>query len=278
MTACSAANDGTNPQRASSGFRDVTPEEVAHYREFGWVKLERFVPIAQIDAMLALAREKMGEDGARNAPPQAFSYFNPLTMNGLDHPVLGPVIRHCGRNAQPLMARKAPVGVRYFTDYFNVKLPSKKKAEHGGSGVTGWHQDYAASGSDRSGATIFWIALDDLPPEKGTMAFLNGSHRFGALGHFSTYGKGNVLDSYPELLEHCTPSELQIYAPGDVTVHSNMCVHSAGLNQTDTPRWTYTVMMSPADACWTGGPVDAFDTTGLEVHKEFNDGRFPIMD
>jgi hypothetical protein len=125
-------------------YRDVTPEEIAHYREFGWVKLERFVPIVQVDALLAIAKERMGEDGNRNAPPKSFSYFNPLTMRGLGHPVLGPVIEHCGKNARALMARKAPVGVRYFTDYFGAKLPSRKASQHGGNGNTAWHQDYAA--------------------------------------------------------------------------------------------------------------------------------------
>jgi len=257
-------------------FRSVTQDEISHYQKFGWVKLNKFVPMDRVNAILALAKERMGENGDRDAPPEAFSYFNSLVMNGLNNPVLGPVIWHCARNARALMARAAQIGVRYFSDYYNVKLPSIMKG-HGGNGITGWHQDYAAAGSDRSGATIFWIALDDLPPEKGTMAFLNGSHRYGVLGHFSTYGNGNVLDSYPELLADCTPTGLLPYAAGDVTVHSNMCVHSAGLNVTDGPRWTYTVMISPADACWNGGAVDAFDTTGLKVHGEFDDGRFPIL-
>lgn len=265
------------PQPQTSEFRAVTAREVAHFKQFGWVKLERFVPADRVEALLAIARERMGEDGDRNAPPEAFSYFNPLTMHGLDHPVLGPVIRHCGQNGRALMARKADIGVRYFSDYYNVKLPSGKKSGRGGNGLTGWHQDYAASGSDRSGALIFWIALDHLPPEKGTMAFLNGSHRFGALGHFSTYGKGDVLDSYPELLDECSSSGLQSYAPGDVTVHSNMCVHSAGLNETDGPRWTYTVMVSPEDACWNGGSVDAFGTEGLVQYQPFDDVRAPII-
>jgi len=257
--------------------RDVTRDEIAHYQQFGWVKLEQFIAVDLIGEILAVAKENMGENGDRNAPPEAFAYFNPLTMHGLDHPVLGPVIRHCGRNASALMARKAPIGVRYFSDYYNVKLPAKSKGGHGGKGATGWHQDFAAAGSDRSGALLFWIALDELPPEKGTMAFLNGSHRYGALGHYSTYGDGNVLDAYPEIRDNCTPTELQSYAPGDVTVHSNMTVHSAGLNMTNGPRWTYTIMVSPADACWNGGSVDAFDTKGLVQYQEFDDERFPII-
>ena len=262
---------------AETRFRDVTPTEIAHYREFGWVKLKGFVPAPSVDALLAIAKENMGEDGDRNAPPQAFSYFNPLTMRGLGHPVLGPVIKHCGQNARALMARKAPVGIRYFTDFFGAKLPSKKPSQHGGNGSSDWHQDYAASASDRSGGMVFWLALTDLTPESGTMAFLNRSHRFGVMGHFATYGRGNLLDAYPELLDHCTATEHHSYSAGDVTVHSNLCVHSAGLNLTDRPRWTYMVIVNPADACWNGGPADAFDTTGLRLHDVMDDERFPVI-
>src|SRR5579862_7921392 len=107
--------------------RSVTPEEITHYKQHGWVKLEKFISIELISAMIAIAKDKMGEDGDRNAPPEAFSYFNSLTMRGLGNPVLGPVIRHCARNAKALMARRVPIGVRYFTDYYNIKLPSGKK-------------------------------------------------------------------------------------------------------------------------------------------------------
>ena len=260
-----------------AAFRVVTPDEIAHYRAFGWVKLEGFVPKAQATAILAIAKARMGEDGDRNPPPKAFSYFNPLTMRGLDNPVLGPVIRHCGRSGRALMARRAPIGVRYFTDYFGAKLPSGKPSDRGGAGASTWHQDFAAAASDRSGGMVFWMALTDLGPEAGTMSFLNGSHRHGVMGHYTTYGEGNLLDAYPEVLDDCTDTGPLSYEAGDVTVHSNLCVHSAGRNLTEKPRWTYMVIVNPEDACWTGGPADAFDTSGLRLNHPMDDGRCPII-
>ena len=258
-------------------FRSVTANEIAFYRQFGWVKLEKFVPLALVNELLAIAKERMGEDGDRNAPPEAFSYFNPCTINGLGHPVFGPVIEHIARNAKLLLARKVPVGIRYFTDYYGAKLPSKKRVNHGGAGSSDWHQDYTAAASDRSGGMVFWLALTDMGPEKGTMAFLNGSHRYGVLGHYTTYEGGNLLDVYPEIGEECSSSGNLSYVGGDVTVHSNLCVHSAGLNLTDEPRWTYMVIVNPADVRWNGGPADAFDTKGLRLWEEMEDGRFPIL-
>jgi hypothetical protein len=72
-------------------------------------------------------------------------------------------------------------------------------------------------------------------------------------------------------------SEEQTYAPGDVTVNSNLTVHSAGTNVTDDPRWTYIVIVNPADACWTGGPIDAVKTEGLTYLKPMEDERFPVI-
>jgi hypothetical protein len=267
----------TQSASVDRGFRAVTPEEISHYQEQGWVKLEKFVPLDRVSDLLAFAKDKMGEDGDRNAPPEAFTYFNPLTIHGFDKPVFKPVIDQAARNAKALMARRAPIGIRYFSDYFAVKLPTGKTTGHGGNGSSDWHQDYAAWASDRSGGMTFWLALTDLAPETGTMAFLSGSHRFGALGHFATHEHGDLLDEYPELLDTCTPTAHLSYAAGDVTVHSNLTVHSAGTNRTTEPRWTYSVLVNLANACWTGAAADAFDTSGLVLHRPMDDERFPVL-
>lgn len=143
-------------ERINDRFRAVAPEEVDHYQKFGWARLEKFVPLAKVNELLAMAKDRMGENGDRNLPPETFTYFNPLTLNGLKDPVLGPIIEHLGRSARSLMARRIPVGIRYFTDFFAVKQPAgKKQAGRGGAGNSDWHQDYAASASDRSGGTCF---------------------------------------------------------------------------------------------------------------------------
>lgn len=259
-------------------FRAVTPEEIAHYKQHGWVKLDKFIPLPMVEGLLAMAKAKMGERGDANLPPEAFSYFNPLTLRGLDDPLLRPIIDHCGRGGRALMARRTEVGIRYFTDFFAVKQPAKEKKEgSGGAGDSDWHQDYASSGSDRSGGMVFWTALTHMTPDNGTMAFLNGSHCHGVMGHHATYGGGNLITHYPELLDDCTSSGNLTYAPGDVTVHSNMTVHSAGTNVTDNPRWTYIAIVNPADACYTGGAADAFEPGELVLHQELNDGRFPVI-
>src|SRR3546814_1556876 len=43
--------------------RSVTAEEIAHYQEFGWVKLKGFVEPETVRFLLETARQRMGEDG-----------------------------------------------------------------------------------------------------------------------------------------------------------------------------------------------------------------------
>lgn len=263
---------------AERGFGAVRSDEIAHYKQHGWVKLDGFIPKATCDALIEMAKAKMGERGDTNLPPEAFSYFNPYTLRGLDDPLLRPIIDHCGISGRALQARRKDVGVRYFTDFFAVKQPTAEKRQgSGGAGDSDWHQDFASAGSDRSGGMVFWMALTDMPPERGTMAFLSGSHRHGVMGHHATYGDGNLISHYPELLDDCTPTGNLTYAAGDVTVHSNLTVHSACANTTNDPRWTYIVIVNPADACYTGGAADAFKPGELVLHQELNDGRFPII-
>jgi hypothetical protein len=257
--------------------RAVTDEEVAHYREHGWAKLEGFIHPELIELLLRIAKGKMGEDGDSN---QAYGldqpYFNAEFGGGLTHPTVREMIDGIGRGAKRLMNRKAGTEARYFSDFFAPKLPSAKVTKNAGNGPTAFHQDFITFAVDRSGGMTFWLPLEDYGPEAGTMSFISGSHRIGVMGSYHTYGGGDVRDIYPELNE-LPMSEPMTYKVGDITVHSHLTIHGAGRNLTDKPRWSYIVLAQPADACWNGAPPEAFDTTGMVPNQPLDDERFPII-
>jgi hypothetical protein len=255
--------------------RAVTPGEIAHYQQSGWVKLEGFVQPEMIQRLLDIGIEKLGEDGDSNPPlPILQDLFNHACADALHDPSLRPLLNDIGMNAKALMQRQSHVEVRYFIENFAVKLPAAKPSKHAGNGRTEFHHDFPNWQLDRSGGMAFWIALTDMGPDMGTMSFVNGSHRLGVLGN---YRNGDLLQLYPEILERCTLSEPMTYKAGDATVHSNLTVHGAGFNRADRPRWAYTVLLNPADARWNGAPAEAYDTTHMQVHQELDDERFPIL-
>jgi hypothetical protein len=258
--------------------RAVTAGEVAQYRAQGWVKLDGFVHPQLVAQMLDMARAMMGSDGDGNSPsPMPQEFFNPEMTYGLGSPVFGPLIRQVGINAKALMGRRDGIEVRYFSDFFLPKLPAAKPSSHAGNGRTYFHQDYINWALDRSGGMTVWIALTDLASESGTMSFVSGSHWMGTLGNYRTFESEDMLEQYPELLEECTIDGPVSYLAGDATVHSNLCVHGAGANLTDAPRWAYAIIVNPSDARWNGGPAEAYDTSGMHVLQELDDRRFPII-
>lgn len=258
--------------------RAVTADEIAQYDKHGWAKLPGFLGPEMLAGLCAMAKARLGEDGTGNAVnAMTQPFFNPELTDGPKDPLLRPLLDALGRNATALMQRRPGVGTRYFSDLFAPKLPYGKPTSHPGAGETFFHQDFMNWGLDRSGGMTFWIALEDLAPESGTMEYLSGSHRMGALGNYRTLGPGGIFHDFPELLERCPNSGPVAYAAGDATVHHSMMVHGAGRNLTDRPRWAYLAVVNPSDARWTGAPPEAFSTEGLKLLGELDDERFPLL-
>jgi len=260
--------------------RAVSEEEIAHYNEHGWAKLPGLISPETVRVLLDMAKRGLGEDGQGNAvSPMQQPFFNPEVSEGPQSPVLRPLVEGMGASARKLMQRREGLGVRYFGDVFAPKLPAGRETRHPGAGATYYHQDFANWALDRSGGLTFWIALEDLEPESGTMSFLSGSHRMGTLGHYLSYEPGrDIRDDYPELAGRCVETGQLFYKAGDATVHSNLTVHGAGENRTARPRWAWLVMANPEDARWTGAPPEAYSTEGMaHLDRLDEEERFPLI-
>lgn len=255
--------------------RTVTACEIAHYQEHGWVKLESFADLSVVQRLRDVGVRKMGEDGASNPQlPILQDYFNHASADALTDPVLRPFLNGVGKAAKALMQRQPHIEVRLFAENFVVKLPASRESKNAGNGRTDYHQDLPNWSLDRCGGMGFWIALADIAPEEGTMSFVNGSQRLGPLGNYRT---GDLLEAYQEIRDRCTITEPFPYKAGDVTVHSNLTIHGAGFNTSDQPRWAYSVLVNPSDACWNGAPAEAYDTSQMVMHQELDNERFPIL-
>lgn len=107
-----------------------------------------------------------------------------------------------------------------------------------------FHQDAPAFHADRPGFLMFWIALDEVTPEQGSMRFLNGSHREGPLG---SHHSGYPLKQYPKLIDRYPLSAPLHYRAGDATAHHGYTFHMSPENTTPRARWACVLPYVAAD-------------------------------
>jgi ectoine hydroxylase-related dioxygenase (phytanoyl-CoA dioxygenase family) len=262
------------------GVRDVTDEEAAFYRAKGWVRLDGLLSQELVEEILRRAKQRMGEHLENEMPDNRAGIMNPA-LRALWRDWQNPAeeddffrrlsqSRAMGHVASRLLRGR---DVRWWSDAILCKLP----ASEGGS-RTPWHQDFPYLSTDRIGLMNVWVALVDIPPERGTMRFLSGSHRLGPMGRVihRTDGK-DLLDLYPWIGDEYELSAPNHLKAGDATVHDWMTVHAAPENATDQPRWVYTNSLFPADTLFTGAQQRRTDGLGLEVNEVFDHPRFPVV-
>jgi hypothetical protein len=125
--------------------------------------------------------------------------------------------------------------------HFFCKMPGDGKA-------VAWHQDASYWPLSPSKAVTIWLAIDDADCSNGCMRFLAGSHHFGHLTYReSNPAEHNVLDQTVEDAErYGTPVDDELKA-GEVSVHSDLLLHSSESNRSTRRRCGLTLRYCAAD-------------------------------
>ncbi len=268
--------------------RDIDAGEAAFFDDNGWVKLERLISAELAGQLLTaakttmaaapLAQERVGLRGRETAKRHSgqvtdarfWQAYHFAARDDRTEPFASLVFSNeMGKAVQTLMGRD--VAVRYHNDLLACKMP---EGQVGGQ-KTDWHQDLAYP-FDRTGGVSIWIALSDVPPERGAMRFLSGSHREGPLGR-THEGDRDVLEAYPRLAARYPLSPPLHLRPGDATAHKPFVCHSAPVNSTDEPRFAYIIGYFPGDTRYTAAPNYNFDNLGLEFGKVIDHPNFPVV-
>jgi ectoine hydroxylase-related dioxygenase (phytanoyl-CoA dioxygenase family) len=274
----------TAQAQSSPLTRAVSEEEVEFYRRNGWVRLDGLIEPALASAMReAVERTVLDADASEVEGHIADSrqvhdradrrdWHFPARDYGLEPFRSLAYSKEIGAAAQQFVGRE--VSINYHADLLAVKMPEG----HLASGPTGFHQDWVNFPFDRIGFLTFWIALDDIPPERGSMRFLSHSHEAGPLGKMGLVSGVQVTEYYPDLAERYELSPPLHLRAGDATVHNGLVVHGAPPNSTDRARWAYIISYHPADTCYTGAPHHIFSADlGLEVGKPIKHERFRVV-
>jgi ectoine hydroxylase-related dioxygenase (phytanoyl-CoA dioxygenase family) len=148
------------------------------------------------------------------------------------------------------------------------------------SGPTMWHDDLTFAPTNApldSRVTLnAWIALVDVPAERGCLTFLPGSHRRSGPHHVELNEALQNPDSYlfgnwPQLTQN--PRVTVPLRAGDVTFHHNRIGHASAGNSSDEVRVSFFITFTDAEATYR--PVPGVSTLDLQPGRPLPDNLYP---
>ncbi len=166
-------------------------------------------------------------------------------------------------------AAEALVGVklRLWHDQILIKQPKTSKP-------TEFHQDQPYWPHAKSTHPIScWVALCDVPVERGCMTFIAGQQHRDDLVEQDLQSDRSMFEVCPELTW-----EKRVTVPlraGDCTFHHGRAPHMATPNFTDDPRVAHVIIYIDADTVYDGRPHVVTDPLGLEAGSTLDGDLFP---
>lgn len=260
--------------------RRLAGEEVEFYHQHGYLKIERLVSPEFAAVLLQSAKRKaeaFQEDieADFNGKKEGFrsAMWDNLPEISTQDDVLWAFAHSVGLATVHAQLLASPRAVRYFYSQLLPKQPADRNGLR-----TPWHHDFPYASFDRTDRPAIWMALTDMPAERGTLRFLDGSHRLGLLGRLLDKPNEDAKTRYPEIFERLSISPPFDLKAGDATVHHPLTVHGAPENSTDETRWTFLSQYIAADTLFTGArPYLRKEFNDLTVGSEFDHPDHPII-
>lgn len=253
----------TELQTYTTTAENLSEEAVQSYRSQGFVRIPGVISKREADryygATLDLS-ERM----------QAFSnraMFTQLVNAWREDETLRELTFH--PNVAAVAERLSGVALRLWHDHILIKQPHN-------NAPTEFHQDqpfwpHAGSPSSLSA----WIALCDVPVERGCMTFLPGSHTRTDLQAQNLEDSTSLFRICPDLT--WSPRVTLPLRAGDCTFHHSRTAHGATPNLTDDPRVAHIVIYMDATTTYVARPHPVTDPLNLTEGQLLEGEFFPTM-
>lgn len=237
----------------------ITPDQVAFYRDNGYVTIEGVFDQAAVDAMqevteafIERAKHVTESDGVLDLGP-GHSAESPQLRRIKDpekqHRVYSDALND--PSVLEILAYLIGPNIRFGSSKLNLKEP-------GGPVAVEWHQDWAYGARTNDDLLTVSIPLNDMTVANGCLMVIPGSHRGKIWNHFQGHEfVGAVTD--PDFdTSAALPIELRA---GGVSIHHYRMLHGSGPNTSSIPRRLLLFSYAAADAWPLTGVTDfhAFD-------------------
>jgi phytanoyl-CoA hydroxylase len=239
----------------------VTDEQIAAFRTDGFVRIPSVISPDEAAHFYEAAL-----DYARRNPPRSNRPVFDQHVNVWTH---DPAMRALTLHPSLAAAAKALNGteLRLWHDQILIKQPHNNAA-------TEFHQDQPYWPHATSPKPISaWIALCDVPAEKGCMTFLPGSFRRTELPAQNLGDPRSFFDVAPDLI--WSPRVTLPLKAGDCTFHHGRCAHMATPNLTDDPRVAHIVIFMEPCTTYNGKGHIVTDPLNLTVGEPIAGELFP---
>ncbi|GAB2607308.1 phytanoyl-CoA dioxygenase family protein [Kribbella endophytica] len=236
---------------------------VADYRANGFVRVPQVLTSDEVERYRTRAAGYLEEHRADRLQQDAI--FSQLVNVWQHDDVLKELTLHpkIAATAEQL----AGFPLRIWHDQMLVKEPNSNAATH-------FHQDrpYWPHANDRLPLSA-WIALVDVPPERGCMTFLPGTQTVTGLEPQDLSNEEDLFTRDPEL--RWAPRVTVPLKAGDCTFHSGFTGHMALPNTTDQARFAHVNIYMDADTIFSGKPHPVTDPLQLETGDKLDGDAFP---
>ena len=214
-----------------------TPEQVAFYRENGYLKFGRIFTEAEIDALRERVDGMIADlpPGKRPEELDVPHFEDPWLFRYLTDPrVLDVVEAFIGPD------------IVLWSSHFIAKPGGDGKA-------VPWHTDgaYWCRRLEPMKVMTLWLAVDPSRSENGCMRVISGSHRdvAASMEQYEAVDRATNVFSFrlkPELIDESRAVDLEL-AVGECHFHDAWTIHGSNPNPSPQRRCGYTMRYMPAD-------------------------------
>ena len=243
---------------------DISDEVVQRYQHEGFAHISAVITGEQAARFHAAALELASRMASLHKGP----IFTQLVNVWREDPTLSQLT--LDPNIGAIAEKLAGVHLRLWHDQVLIKQPHNQAP-------TEFHQDQPYWPHANSSQPISaWIALCDVPVERGCMTFIPGSHTRTELPMQNLSDHASLFTICPDLT--WAPRVTVPLKAGDCTFHHGRTAHMATANMTDDPRVAHVVIYVDAVTTFTGRRHVVTERLDLQPGSELTGELFPKVD
>lgn len=242
---------------------ELSQQTIDFYRENGFVKIGSILSATEVEKYLCAA-----EHYVRQSASYCENNVLDQRVNVWRHE---PTLRKLTRHPRIALAaeRLAGVSLKLWHDQLLIKHPRE-------SAPTEFHQDQPYwPHSQATEPLTAWIALVDVPVERGCMSFIPGTHLLTDLPRQELNDAQSLFGICPELRW-----ESRVTVPlraGDCTFHHGRTAHYAHANRTNESRIVHAIIFTDANTIYTGASHVVTDPLQLPHGAILQHDIFPLV-